>query len=63
MPVDQVTLLPPIVDPQKIICVGLNYRDHAIESGAAIPRDPVLFSKYATSLVGDGANIVPTGRE
>jgi 2-keto-4-pentenoate hydratase/2-oxohepta-3-ene-1,7-dioic acid hydratase in catechol pathway len=55
---DKVTLLAPIVDPQKIICVGLNYRDHAIESGAAIPRDPVLFSKYVTTLVGTGANIV-----
>lgn len=52
------TFLPPIMDPQKIICVGLNYRDHAIESGAAIPRDPVLFSKYATALVGHEARIV-----
>jgi 2-keto-4-pentenoate hydratase/2-oxohepta-3-ene-1,7-dioic acid hydratase in catechol pathway len=36
----------------------LNYRDHAAESGAAIPRDPILFSKYATSLVGHEAAIV-----
>ena len=44
--------------PQKIVCVGLNYRDHAAESGAPIPRDPVLFSKYATALIGHGDNIV-----
>src|SRR5580700_4395699 len=57
-PADKVKLLPPIPDPPKIICVGLNYRDHAEESGAAIPKDPVLFSKYATALVGPGAAIV-----
>src|SRR5262245_51529060 len=51
------TLLPPVPDPPKIVCLGLNYRDHAAESGAPIPRDPVLFSKYATSLIGQGANI------
>src|SRR5690242_21570608 len=50
-------LLPPIPDPRKIVCLGLNYRDHAIESGAPIPKDPVLFSKYATSLIGQGEAI------
>jgi 2-keto-4-pentenoate hydratase/2-oxohepta-3-ene-1,7-dioic acid hydratase in catechol pathway len=52
------TLLPPVLDPQKIVCLGLNYRDHAIESGMAIPEEPVLFSKYASALVGQGADIV-----
>jgi 2-keto-4-pentenoate hydratase/2-oxohepta-3-ene-1,7-dioic acid hydratase in catechol pathway len=51
-------LLPPLPDPQKIICVGLNYRDHAAESGAAIPREPILFSKYPTALIGPGEAIV-----
>ncbi len=51
-------LLPPIPDPPKIVCLGLNYRDHAAESGAPIPRDPVLFSKYATALIGQGEPIV-----
>jgi 2-keto-4-pentenoate hydratase/2-oxohepta-3-ene-1,7-dioic acid hydratase in catechol pathway len=51
-------LLAPIPDPPKIVCLGLNYRDHAAESGAAIPKDPVLFSKYATALVGPGDAIV-----
>ncbi len=53
-----IKLLAPVPDPRKIVCVGLNYKDHAAESGAPIPRDPVLFSKYATALVGDGADIV-----
>src|SRR6266581_5830896 len=54
----RVKLLPPIPDPKKIVCVGLNYRDHAAESGAPIPKDPVLFSKYATALIGHEQTIV-----
>jgi 2-keto-4-pentenoate hydratase/2-oxohepta-3-ene-1,7-dioic acid hydratase in catechol pathway len=55
---ERVRLLPPIPDPPKIVCIGLNYRDHAAESGAPIPKEPVLFSKYATALIGHGAPIV-----
>ena len=51
-------LLAPVPDPRKIVCLGLNYRDHAIESGAEIPSEPILFSKYPTSLIGHGASIV-----
>ncbi len=51
-------LLPPIPDPQKVICVGLNYRDHAKESGAPIPAEPVLFSKFPTALIGHEEAIV-----
>jgi 2-keto-4-pentenoate hydratase/2-oxohepta-3-ene-1,7-dioic acid hydratase in catechol pathway len=58
VPHDGVTFLSPIPDPPKIICMGLNYRDHAAESGAAIPREPVLFSKYATALTGHEQPIV-----
>lgn len=57
-PVDDVRLHAPIVDPRKIVCLGLNYRDHAAESGAPIPKDPILFSKYPTALIGHGAEIV-----
>jgi 2-keto-4-pentenoate hydratase/2-oxohepta-3-ene-1,7-dioic acid hydratase in catechol pathway len=53
-----VKLLAPIPNPPKIICIGLNYRDHAAESGAPIPRDPVLFSKYATAIIGPEEAIV-----
>ncbi len=45
-------LLPPVPDPRKIICIGLNYRDHAAESGVPVPAEPVLFSKYPTTLIG-----------
>jgi 2-keto-4-pentenoate hydratase/2-oxohepta-3-ene-1,7-dioic acid hydratase in catechol pathway len=48
----------PVTDPAKIICLGLNYRDHALESGRQIPNEPVLFSKYATSLIGHREVIV-----
>lgn len=62
---DKVKLLAPIPDPQKIVCLGLNYRDHAAESGAPVPKEPVLFSKYATALIGHGQNIVlpPVSKE
>ncbi|HXG09382.1 MAG TPA: fumarylacetoacetate hydrolase family protein [Gemmataceae bacterium] len=57
-PAASVKLLPPIPDPPKIVCLGLNYRDHAAESGAPIPKEPVLFSKYATALIGHDDPIV-----
>ncbi len=47
-----VKLLAAIPDPPKVICIGLNYRDHAAESGAPIPREPVVFSKFATAIIG-----------
>jgi 2-keto-4-pentenoate hydratase/2-oxohepta-3-ene-1,7-dioic acid hydratase in catechol pathway len=53
-----VTLLAPVPDPQKIVCIGLNYRDHAAESGVPVPTEPVLFSKYPSALIGHGAPIV-----
>src|SRR5947209_3154168 len=57
-PVASVRLLAPIPRPPKIICVGLNYRDHAIESNMEIPKVPTIFSKYATSVTGPGAPIL-----
>ncbi len=55
---ESVQLLAPIPVPPKIICIGLNYRDHAIESGMAIPSTPTVFTKFATSVIGPGAPIV-----
>jgi 2-keto-4-pentenoate hydratase/2-oxohepta-3-ene-1,7-dioic acid hydratase in catechol pathway len=49
---DDLVLGPPIPDPDKIICIGLNYRDHARESGLALPEVPMLFAKYRNSLAG-----------
>jgi 2-keto-4-pentenoate hydratase/2-oxohepta-3-ene-1,7-dioic acid hydratase in catechol pathway len=51
------TLLPPVPDPPKILCIGLNYRDHARENNRAIPTEPVLFAKFANTLIGHGAPI------
>jgi 2-keto-4-pentenoate hydratase/2-oxohepta-3-ene-1,7-dioic acid hydratase in catechol pathway len=53
-----VKILPPIPDPGKILCIGLNYRDHAIEGGKAIPQEPVLFSKFSNTLIAHGEAIV-----
>jgi 2-keto-4-pentenoate hydratase/2-oxohepta-3-ene-1,7-dioic acid hydratase in catechol pathway len=53
-----VSLLPPVPDARKVICLGLNYRDHAIESGAEIPTEPVIFNKFPTALTAPGAPIV-----
>lgn len=53
-----VKLLAPIPRPNKIICVGLNYRDHAIESKMEIPSVPTIFNKFATSVIAPGENIV-----
>jgi 2-keto-4-pentenoate hydratase/2-oxohepta-3-ene-1,7-dioic acid hydratase in catechol pathway len=50
-------LLPPVPPPEKIICIGLNYRDHAIETGAEIPTEPVVFSKFNSTLIGHGDSI------
>ena len=44
--------------PQKIVCVGLNYRDHAEEQGVDLPERPLLFAKWPNTLIGDGAPIV-----
>lgn len=47
-----VRLGPPICRPSKIVCIGLNYRDHAAESKMDIPKEPIIFFKSTTSLVG-----------
>jgi 2-keto-4-pentenoate hydratase/2-oxohepta-3-ene-1,7-dioic acid hydratase in catechol pathway len=43
---------PPIARPHQILCIGLNYRDHAAETGAAVPEEPILFTKSPNTLVG-----------
>ncbi|RAK70642.1 fumarylacetoacetate hydrolase family protein [Hymenobacter edaphi] len=54
----EVRLGPPVARPSKIVCVGLNYADHARETGATPPSEPVLFMKSTTALVGPFDNIV-----
>jgi 2-keto-4-pentenoate hydratase/2-oxohepta-3-ene-1,7-dioic acid hydratase in catechol pathway len=55
---DEADLLAPIAMPGKFICIGLNYRDHAIESNMQLPKTPVVFTKFSNCIVGDQANVV-----
>ncbi len=50
----QQDLRAPIPRPGKVLCLGLNYRDHAAESGSPIPQEPVIFSKASSSVIGSG---------
>lgn len=56
--IDAITLGPPVPDPDKILCVGLNYVDHASESDLDTTQVPTIFAKFRNSLVGPGAEIV-----
>jgi 2-keto-4-pentenoate hydratase/2-oxohepta-3-ene-1,7-dioic acid hydratase in catechol pathway len=57
--IDALKLLPPIPRPGKVLCVGLNYVDHAAESPyKSVPDYPTFFPRFASSLIGDGAPIV-----
>lgn len=56
-PLTDPQLLAPIPDPDKIICIGLNYRAHAEETGQEIPKAPTIFAKYRNALVGESATV------
>ncbi|MEJ7712720.1 MAG: fumarylacetoacetate hydrolase family protein [Pyrinomonadaceae bacterium] len=57
----RIELLAPVARPGKIICIGLNYRDHAAESNMPIPESPIMFSKFATCVIGPNqAVLLPT---
>jgi 2-keto-4-pentenoate hydratase/2-oxohepta-3-ene-1,7-dioic acid hydratase in catechol pathway len=58
LPASEAKLHAPLANPPRIFCIGLNYRDHAIESGMEIPKFPVVFFKMAPSIVGPGDAIV-----
>ena len=49
---------PPVARPSKIVCIGLNFRDHAAESGLALPSEPVIFFKSTTALAGPNDDVV-----
>src|SRR6266702_3389117 len=55
---DDVRLGPPLCRPSKIVCVGLNYRDHARESGMAVPEEPVLFFKATSAITGPNDDVI-----
>jgi 2-keto-4-pentenoate hydratase/2-oxohepta-3-ene-1,7-dioic acid hydratase in catechol pathway len=56
-PLSAVRLLPPVPDPDKIVCIGLNYRQHAAEVGAEPGASPTFFAKYRNALVGPGETV------
>ena len=58
VPLAEARLLAPVPRPGKLICIGLNYRDHARESGMEIPEAPVVFSKFTTAVIGPGEPVV-----
>jgi 2-keto-4-pentenoate hydratase/2-oxohepta-3-ene-1,7-dioic acid hydratase in catechol pathway len=53
-----IKLLPPVPNPNKILCIGLNYRDHAIEGNRPIPPEPVVFGKFPNTLIAHGERII-----
>jgi 2-keto-4-pentenoate hydratase/2-oxohepta-3-ene-1,7-dioic acid hydratase in catechol pathway len=54
---EEVELLPPVPDPDKIVCIGLNYRSHAEETGQELPSAPTFFAKFRNALVPSGAAV------
>jgi 2-keto-4-pentenoate hydratase/2-oxohepta-3-ene-1,7-dioic acid hydratase in catechol pathway len=61
VPVEQVELEPPVPDPEKIVCIGLNYRAHAAEAGIDPPQAPTFFAKFRNALAPPGATVaLPT---
>jgi 2-keto-4-pentenoate hydratase/2-oxohepta-3-ene-1,7-dioic acid hydratase in catechol pathway len=56
-PLADVRLLPPIPDPQKVVCIGLNYHSHAAEAGLEPPETPTFFAKFANCLAPPGAEV------
>lgn len=61
LPAAEAKLLPIVPNPEKILCVGLNYADHARESGQKAPSEPVFFSKFSSAIRGQGQPIVLPG--
>jgi 2-keto-4-pentenoate hydratase/2-oxohepta-3-ene-1,7-dioic acid hydratase in catechol pathway len=57
VPLDELRLLAPVTRPQKIICIGLNYRAHAEEQGAEPPATPTFFAKFRNALAAPGAKV------
>jgi 2-keto-4-pentenoate hydratase/2-oxohepta-3-ene-1,7-dioic acid hydratase in catechol pathway len=63
-PVPEVGLRPPVPDPDKIICIGLNYREHAAEAGIEPPESPTFFAKFRNALAApDGEVALPAASE
>jgi 2-keto-4-pentenoate hydratase/2-oxohepta-3-ene-1,7-dioic acid hydratase in catechol pathway len=64
MRLSEVKLLSPVLHPSKIVCLGMNYKDHALETGQKLPKLPLLFTKASTAVIGmDNAIIIPKVRK
>ncbi|XP_015667003.1 fumarylacetoacetate hydrolase domain-containing protein 2 [Protobothrops mucrosquamatus] len=61
LPRSEVALLAPITSPDKVICVGMNYVDHCLEQNVKIPKEPIIFSKFSSSIVGPYDAIIHPG--
>ena len=59
--VDDLDIGPAVPNPGKVVCIGLNYRHHAAESGMAVPEEPILFSKFGNAITASGADIDISG--
>jgi 2-keto-4-pentenoate hydratase/2-oxohepta-3-ene-1,7-dioic acid hydratase in catechol pathway len=57
LPLDELTLLPPVPRPAKVVAIGRNYKDHAAESGTQPPSAPLIFAKFTTAVIGHGDQI------
>lgn len=55
---EDIHYLPPVHNPSKIICIGLNYADHAKETGAQTPEEPIIFFKATSSITGPNDNVI-----
>jgi len=58
IPVSSVTFKAPIFDPEKVICIGMNYVDHCTEQNVPVPKEPIIFSKFASSITSPGDPIL-----
>src|SRR6476646_7305422 len=56
--VDGLEYAPLILRPDKVLCVGLNYRSHILETGSQVPTHPTLFSKFTSALIGANDDVV-----
>lgn len=53
-----IRLLAPILAPEKVVCVGMNYTDHCLEQNVPIPKEPIIFNKFANAITGPYDDIV-----
>ncbi|KAF6104232.1 hypothetical protein HJG60_011238 [Phyllostomus discolor] len=58
LPRSEVTFLAPVTRPDKVVCVGMNYVDHCKEQNVPVPKEPIIFSKFASSIVGPYDEII-----